>query len=166
MKAGIDNIIWVYPSSFSDGRSIAPTTVIIFNVSLSHHTRTTSRWMKNSQKKLKTWKSLKKKYTNTLGISTIHYSDYHLRNRSALAMNCSVIIHCFEVSCKGDQIPSLKHEWLICSQLTDKQWIITQQFTHQSSSISILIHKKQWKSSCILQICKLIKKFPYMVDVM
>ena len=27
-----------------------------------------------------------------------------LRNRSALAVNCCVIIHCLEVSCKEDQI--------------------------------------------------------------
>ena len=30
---------------------------------------------------------------------------------------------------KGDQITSAKREWFICLQLTDKQWIITQQFT-------------------------------------
>ena len=29
-----------------------------------------------------------------------------LRNRSALAVNCCVIIHCLEVSCKEDQITS------------------------------------------------------------
>ena len=29
------------------------------------------------------------------------FSDY-LRNRSALAVNCCVIIHCLEVSCKED----------------------------------------------------------------
>ena len=53
-----------------------------------------------------------------------------LRNRSALAVNCCVIIHCLEVSCKGDQITSAKREWFIYLQLADKRWIITQQFTH------------------------------------
>ena len=31
---------------------------------------------------------------------------YYLRNRSALAVNCCVIIHCLEVSCKEDHITS------------------------------------------------------------
>ena len=33
-----------------------------------------------------------------------------LRNRSALAVNCCVIIHCLEVSCKEDQITSVQRE--------------------------------------------------------
>ena len=33
-----------------------------------------------------------------------------LRNRSALAVNCCVIIHCLEVSCKEDQITSAQTE--------------------------------------------------------
>ena len=69
----------------------------------------------------------------------------YLRNRSALAVNCWVIIHCLEVSCKEDQITSAQREWFICVQLTDKQWIITQQFTHWSWSISILTHNKRRK---------------------
>ena len=32
------------------------------------------------------------------------------RNRSALAVNCCVIIHCLEVSCKEDQITSVQRE--------------------------------------------------------
>ena len=32
----------------------------------------------------------------------------YLRNRSALAVNCCLIIHCLEVSCKEDQITSAK----------------------------------------------------------
>ena len=35
---------------------------------------------------------------------------YYLRNRSALAVNCCVIIHCLEVSCKEDQITSAQRE--------------------------------------------------------
>ena len=31
-------------------------------------------------------------------------------NRSALAVNCCVIIHCLEVSCKEDQIMSAARE--------------------------------------------------------
>ena len=34
----------------------------------------------------------------------------HLRNRSALAVNCCVIIHCLEVSWKEDQITSAQRE--------------------------------------------------------
>ena len=34
----------------------------------------------------------------------------YLRNRSALAVNCCVIIHCLEVSCKECQITSAQRE--------------------------------------------------------
>ena len=37
-------------------------------------------------------------------------SCVYLRNRSALAVNCCVIIHCLEVSCKEDQITSAQRE--------------------------------------------------------
>ena len=74
-------------------------------------------------------------------VSSIGY----LRNRSAPAVNCWVIIHCLGYSCKEDQITSAQREWFIVVQLTDKQWIITQQFTHCSWSISILTHSKRWK---------------------
>ena len=33
-----------------------------------------------------------------------HFVTFYLRNRSALAVNCCVIINCLEVSCKEDQI--------------------------------------------------------------
>ena len=69
----------------------------------------------------------------------------YLRNRSAPALNCWVIIHCLEVSCKEDQITSAQRDWFIFVQLTDEQWIITQQFTHWSWSISILTHNKRRK---------------------
>ena len=62
-------------------------------------------------------------------------STGYLRNRSALAVSCWVILHCLEVSWKGDQITSAKREWFICLQLTDKQWIITQQFTHYRADL-------------------------------
>ena len=75
-----------------------------------------------------------------------------LRNRSALAVNCWVIIHCLEVSCKEDQITSAQREWFIFAQLTDKQWIITQQFTQWSWSISILTHNKRRKHIRSLQL--------------
>ena len=75
-----------------------------------------------------------------------------LRNRSAPAVNCWVIIHCLEVSCKEDQITSAQREWFIVVQLTDKQWIITQQFTHWSWSISILKHSKWRKHIRSLQL--------------
>ena len=41
----------------------------------------------------------------------VHRFDswFHLRNRSALAVNC-VLIHCLEVSCKEDQITSAQRE--------------------------------------------------------
>ena len=41
-----------------------------------------------------------------------------LRNRSAPAVNCWVIIHCLEVSCKEDQIMSAQRECFIFVQLT------------------------------------------------
>ena len=78
-------------------------------------------------------------------VKTLHFNILYLRNRSAPAVNCCVIIHCLEVSCKEDQITSAQREWFIFVQLTDKQWIITQQFTHWSWSISILTHNKRRK---------------------
>ena len=33
-----------------------------------------------------------------------------IKNRSALAVNCCVIIHCLELSCKEDQITSAQRE--------------------------------------------------------
>ena len=78
--------------------------------------------------------------------------NVYLRNRSAPAVNCWVIIHCLEVSCKEDQIKSAQREWFIFVQLTDKQWIITQQFTHQSWSISNLTHNKRRKQIWSLQL--------------
>ena len=76
----------------------------------------------------------------------------YLRNRSVPAVNCWVIIHCLEVSCKEDQITSAQREWFIVVQLTDKQWIITQQFTPWSWSISILTHSKRRKHIRSLQL--------------
>ena len=70
---------------------------------------------------------VKPDYTHTYLL--IFYYFFNLRNRSALAVNCWVIIYCLEVSCKGDQITSAKRKWIVYLQLTDKQWIITQQFT-------------------------------------
>ena len=37
-------------------------------------------------------------------------AEIKLRKRSALAVNCCVIIHCLEVSCKEDQITSTQRE--------------------------------------------------------
>ena len=81
-----------------------------------------------------------------------HNIGFWLRNRSAPAVNCWVIIHCLEVSCKEDQITSEQREWFIFVQLTDKQWIITQQFTHWSWSISIRTHNKWQKHIRSLQL--------------
>ena len=36
--------------------------------------------------------------------------DLDLRNRSALEVNCCMITHCLEVSCKEDQITSAQRE--------------------------------------------------------
>ena len=38
------------------------------------------------------------------------YLSYYLRNKSALALICCVIVHSLEVSCKEDQITSLQRE--------------------------------------------------------
>ena len=80
------------------------------------------------------------------------YDCEQLRNRSAPTVNSWVIIHCLEVSCKEDQITSAQRSWFIFVQLTDKQWIITQQFTHWSWSISILTHNKRRKHIRSLQL--------------
>ena len=76
----------------------------------------------------------------------------YLRKRSAPAVNRWVIIHCLEVSCKEDQITCAQREWFIFVQLTDKQWIITQQFTHWGWSILILTHNKRRKHIRSLQL--------------
>ena len=76
---------------------------------------------------------------------------FYLKNRSAPAVNYYVIIHCLEVSCK-DQITSVQRIWFIFVQLTDKQWIIIQQFTHWSWSISILPHNKRRRHIQSLQL--------------
>ena len=85
-----------------------------------------------------------------LNIYSVHKP--YLRDRSAPEVNCWVIIHCLEVSCKEDQITSAQREWFIFVQLIDKQWIITQQFTHLSWSISILRHNKRRKHIRSLQL--------------
>ena len=72
-----------------------------------------------------------------------------LRNRSAPAVNCWVIIHCLEVCCKEDQITSSQRKWFIFVQLTEQ---FTQQFTHRSWSISILTHNKRQKQIWSLQL--------------
>ena len=45
-------------------------------------------------------------YLFTLFVVNKQCTWSYLRNRSALAVNCWVIIHWLEVSCKGDQITS------------------------------------------------------------
>ena len=58
--------------------------------------------------------------------------DLYLRNRLALAVNCCLIIHCLEVSCKEDQITINR--------------IITQKFTRYLELIySILTRNKRRK---------------------
>ena len=40
-------------------------------------------------------------------LDEMNYKPFvYLRDRSALAVNCSIIIHCLEVGCKEDQITS------------------------------------------------------------
>ena len=91
-------------------------------------------------------------FSRTKNLGNILIKVIKLRNRSAPAVNCWVIIHCLEVSCKEDQITSAQREWFIFVQLTDKQWIITQQFTHWSWSISILTLNKRRKHIRSLQL--------------
>ena len=40
--------------------------------------------------------------------------NVYLTKRSALAVNCCVIIHCLEVSCKEDQITSAQQSEIEC----------------------------------------------------
>ena len=42
--------------------------------------------------------------------NSVNKDCLYFRNRSALAVNCCVIIHCLEVSCKEDQTTELKFE--------------------------------------------------------
>ena len=100
------------------------------------------------------WKAHTYKITNVSSAYCFRVAHLvlYLTNRSAPVVNCWVIIHCLEVSCKEDQITSAQHEWFIFVQLTDKQWIITQQFTHWSWSISILTHNKRRKHIRSLQL--------------
>ena len=96
--------------------------------------------------------TLTQKYPLKTGPVLMYQASDCLRNRSAPTVNCWVIIHCLEVSCKEDQITSAQREWFIFVQLTDKQWIIAQQFTHWSWSISILTHNKRRKYIRSLQL--------------
>ena len=41
------------------------------------------------------------------------YIVLYLRNRSALAVNCCIISHCLEISCKEDQITSAQHSAIL-----------------------------------------------------
>ena len=52
-------------------------------------------------------------------IQNVFKSMFYSRNRSALKVNCNIIIHCLEVSCKEDQITSAQRERFIVVQLTD-----------------------------------------------
>ena len=91
-------------------------------------------------------------YTLTQTLVCIYFLlTADLRNRAASVVNCWVIIHCLEDSCKEDQIMSAQCEWFTFVQLTDKQWIITQ-FTHWSWSILILTHNKLRKHIQSLQL--------------
>ena len=47
---------------------------------------------------------------NYISVALAVALSVYLRNRSALAVNCCVIIHCLEVSCKEDQITSAQRE--------------------------------------------------------
>ena len=47
------------------------------------------------------------------------FCSVYLKNRSAIAVNCCVIIHRLELSCKEDQLTSAQREWFIFVQLTD-----------------------------------------------
>ena len=62
-------------------------------------------------------------------------------------MNCWVRIHYLEVSYKEDQITRAARSWFIFVQLSNKQWIISQQFTPRAylflnKSIRALFHRK------------------------
>ena len=53
-----------------------------------------------------------------------------LRNKSGLAVNCWVIIHCLEVSCKGNQITSASDLYMIYMLTTDRQTVNYCQIIH------------------------------------
>ena len=49
-------------------------------------------------------------YHDVYVVWTAQINIVDLRNRSALSVNCCVIIHCLEVICKEDQITSAQRE--------------------------------------------------------
>ena len=77
-----------------------------------------------SLKMFKTTKDMLYKQFDFFFFLRIDRADYGaswtFKNRSALVVNSWVIIHCLEISCKGERTTSVKHEWFICSQMTDK----------------------------------------------
>ena len=93
-------------------------------------------------------KNLKNLKTSNVFLSFIVCEN---RNRSALAVNCWVIIHCLLVSCT--KINHSRYMLVIWSslQLTSKQWIITQQFTARADlflKYTISIITLVWINTC------------------
>ena len=74
----------------------------------------------------------------------------YLRNRSAPAVNCWVIIHCLEVSCKEDQVTRALR--VIYLHTTDQQTVNYYSIIHALELIYFdsntqLTRKTHWKSS-------------------
>ena len=58
--------------------------------------------------KMSVWENPKTNYFNSSIVSSVFFfKEFYLRNRSAPAVNCFLIIHCLVVCCKEDQITSL-----------------------------------------------------------
>ena len=80
---------------------------------------------------------------------------FYLRNRSALAVNCSVIMHCLEVSCQEDQITS--------TQPTSYNWWTNSELLHNNSrtraDLSILTHNKRWSLQLHPNFCHCTEEF-------
>ena len=49
-------------------------------------------------------------FLTNLKMPLLIYFSLYIANRSALAVNCCVIMHCLKVSCKEDQITGMQPE--------------------------------------------------------
>ena len=57
-------------------------------------------------------------FTTKIIFASILWQKLYSRNRSALAVNCCVIIHCLEASCKEDQITCAQLELIYFLNIT------------------------------------------------
>ena len=92
-----------------------------------------------------------------------------LINGSALAVNCCIIVHCLEVSCKEDQITSLQPEWFIFVQLmTNSELLLKKSRTR--ADLFWFKHNKNdentfWSVQLLPTFCHCTEEFPPIVGL-